>query len=224
MLEHVAAEHGVRRQSRPGTGRRGRPPGPSAADETRAQILDAAEEVFATKGYEAATVADIAQASGKSKGSFYFHFPSKQAIFLMLLESQAERLARRLEEAVAAEPAALARAEAALRVTLETFGRHRRLDKILLVDVADVGGPVGTQLQGVRERFAAIIRRYIEQAVAGGELAVPPAFDSGVAAAVWLGALSEVIVRWLYSGQPRRLSDALPTLRHILLGSLDGGP
>ncbi len=52
---------------------------------TRNQLLDAALSSFAARGYAAASVDDICQAAGVSKGAFYHHFASKQALFLALL-------------------------------------------------------------------------------------------------------------------------------------------
>ena len=55
-------------------------------EETRSRILQAAEECFAQYGYDATGVAEICQRAGLSKGALYHHFPSKQAIFLELLD------------------------------------------------------------------------------------------------------------------------------------------
>jgi AcrR family transcriptional regulator len=54
------------------------------AEETRSRILDAAGELFAEHGYDATSVADICAHAGVTKGAFYHHFESKQAIFLEL--------------------------------------------------------------------------------------------------------------------------------------------
>jgi len=53
-------------------------------EETRAHILDAAGELFAERGYDATSVADICAQAGVTKGAFYHHFASKQAVFLEL--------------------------------------------------------------------------------------------------------------------------------------------
>jgi AcrR family transcriptional regulator len=53
--------------------------------ETEERILNAAAECFARRGYDATGVADLCETAGVSKGAFYHHFPSKQAIFMALL-------------------------------------------------------------------------------------------------------------------------------------------
>lgn len=55
--------------------------------ETRENILAAALQAFAQNGYDATSVAQVCQAAGVSKGAFYHHFPSKQALFIQLLET-----------------------------------------------------------------------------------------------------------------------------------------
>ncbi len=56
------------------------------SDKTRNHILESAQRLFSLNGYDATGVAEICQAAGVSKGAFYHHFPSKQAVFLQLLE------------------------------------------------------------------------------------------------------------------------------------------
>lgn len=56
------------------------------SEETRRGIMDAAVQIFSRAGYEAASVNDICQSAGVSKGAFYHHFPSKQQLFLAIIE------------------------------------------------------------------------------------------------------------------------------------------
>jgi AcrR family transcriptional regulator len=55
------------------------------SEETRGRILDAAVRKFAVAGYDAASVDDICNEAGVSKGAFYHHFPTKQSVFLALM-------------------------------------------------------------------------------------------------------------------------------------------
>ena len=64
--------------------------------ERREAILDAALQVFARRGYHAASIDDIAQAAGVSKALIYEHFESKHQLHLSLLDSQVNEILERL--------------------------------------------------------------------------------------------------------------------------------
>ncbi|MHB8376154.1 MAG: TetR/AcrR family transcriptional regulator [Dehalococcoidia bacterium] len=52
---------------------------------TRARLIDGALKLFSTRGYDHATIDDISQEVGYSKGAYYFHFSTKEDILLDLL-------------------------------------------------------------------------------------------------------------------------------------------
>ena len=56
------------------------------SEETRARIMESAIKSFSTRGYNKASVDDICAGAAISKGAFYHHFESKQALFLALLD------------------------------------------------------------------------------------------------------------------------------------------
>lgn len=74
----------------------------------RDEILDAAERIFAEKGYHEAGIADIAQLLGIGHGTFYRYFKNKQDIAASVLERVIERIG---EAALVEDPEASASAE-----------------------------------------------------------------------------------------------------------------
>ncbi len=56
------------------------------AEQTKQLIAAKAKELFIKKGYHKASMEDIRSHSGMSKGSIYYHFKSKEALFLYILE------------------------------------------------------------------------------------------------------------------------------------------
>lgn len=183
---------------------------------TRERILDAAVNVFSRKGYHETKVDDIVEASDTSKGSVYFYFPGKQQIFLALVDKFADVLQRRIIEAVADEQDGVQRVNLALEVCLETFAQYRGLAKIFLVQAVGLGQVFEEKRLEIHDRFAGVIRAYLDQAVAAGDIAP---IDTEVVAYAWMGAINEVVIRWVYTGQPEAERLLVP-LRTMLLRSV----
>jgi AcrR family transcriptional regulator len=66
--------------------------------QTRALILERAAAVFDRQGFAASTLSDLVANSGLTRGAFYFHFESKDALAAAIAEAQAERWRAQLAE------------------------------------------------------------------------------------------------------------------------------
>jgi AcrR family transcriptional regulator len=66
-------------------------------DRTKEKIIKVSAKLFAQKGYDAVGVAEICSTADISKGSFYYHFESKEILFLMLLENWLQSVDQKLE-------------------------------------------------------------------------------------------------------------------------------
>ena len=64
------------------------------------EILDAAEQLFTVKGYEAATVNDILSAVNIAKGTFYYYFKSKEDVLDALVERRINMGVKMAEEII----------------------------------------------------------------------------------------------------------------------------
>lgn len=146
--------------------------------QTRQRLIDAATRVFARRGYQQATLEDIAKEAGFTIGAVYSNFSGKQELFLALADREVEqRVAEIRAVADAAERGDQAGAEAAEQFreflerdpdwpllfyefwsfgvrnpkTQEEFGKRRQAVRDALADMLE---RVATQL-GVRLRFPA---------------------------------------------------------------------
>ncbi len=180
----------------------------------RERILDAAASLFARRGYYNANVDEIIQQSGTSKGSFYFHFPSKEQMALGLVDQLSEKLVRRLERTIQAESDPLKRIPLAIDAVLLTFSKQRKLAQILLVNIVGQGRSMDRKFLPIRDKFAGLIKKELDSAVEVG--AIRPV-DTNLLSRLWLGALSEVILRWLLQEKPEPLMDRAPEVRDLLM-------
>jgi len=189
---------------------------PQPVQNTREKILEAAIQVFARSGYHDTRIDDIVGAASTSKGAFYFYFPSKEHIFLALIDQFARMLAQETTKAIAKESEGIRRVDVALTSCVEIFGRYRPLAKIFLVQAAGLGLAFEQKRLEVLSQFAQIIKGYLDQAVAEGDI---PPLDTEIAAMAWIGAINEVIIRWVLTGEPEP-ERTLPSLRMLLLRSI----
>lgn len=67
------------------------------SEETRTRILESAIKLFSTRGFNNASVDDICEEAKISKGAFYHHFESKQALFLALLDGWLQSIDNAIE-------------------------------------------------------------------------------------------------------------------------------
>lgn len=155
------------------------------AAERRAQILDAALQCFSEKSYHTATMDDLVRASGLSKGSLYWHFRSKEEVFLALFEDFAEAFFADWDELLAGGGSALEVMRVVVVRSIERLGEDGRLTGVWSEFLS----------HGLaRERFADLYRRVrdkmratLERDIGAGRMRDLPV--EGIAAA--LTAVSE---------------------------------
>jgi AcrR family transcriptional regulator len=68
--------------------------------ETQARLLDSAEKIFVRDGFEGAQLDEIAAYAGRSKGSVYTHFKSKEDLFLALFEHRTKGYVEQIADSI----------------------------------------------------------------------------------------------------------------------------
>ncbi|WP_433252737.1 TetR/AcrR family transcriptional regulator [Streptosporangium sp. CA-135522] len=180
----------------PGTGAAAKSPGTGAAAkkgdgrraETRLRLFTAAVEVIAEQGYTAATVDAIAERAGVAKGTVFYNFGSKEALFAALLEHGIERLAAALDEADTERSAALDTAgtgrlpaldalDAVVMAQLRFFEEYGAFARVLLAEMwrtawQDAVARLREQALGV---YAGVLRRAVAEGLIREDLDVDTA-------------------------------------------------
>lgn len=190
-------------------------------EETRRKILESAAQVFSEKGFYGAVVDDIVKASGTSKGAVYFYFESKEQIFLSLVEDFVGRIARDIQVAVHRSRGLVAQVEATVATLVRSFQAHRALAKLVLIDWLMAGPEFQGKRIALKAMLAEVLRGYLDRAVQDAK--IPPQ-DTEIAAYVWIGAISEVVIRWLHTGKPNPLEEVIAPLTRLLLSSVGFSP
>ncbi|MHA6625657.1 TetR/AcrR family transcriptional regulator [Pseudonocardia sichuanensis] len=158
--------------------RRGRPPRREGPD-TRTRLLDAALELFATQGFAATTVRQIAEAVGVRDPAIYAHFAGKQALYDALLAEMGpvslQALDVDVEELAAATPHDAVPGLVDRLLTAWAQPRALLFTSVLLREGAGEQGPRGMVelIEEALTRLAPPLARWQESGLVRGDLAVP---------------------------------------------------
>ncbi|MQY07023.1 TetR/AcrR family transcriptional regulator [Actinomadura macrotermitis] len=191
---------------------------------TRERLFAAAIELIAERGFAATTVDQIAERAGVAKGTVYYNFGSKAAMFAALLEYGVDRFAVTLREAAdGLEP--LAALEAVVGAELAFIGAHEPFARLLIAETWRSGGDWQRAARLIRERAIAVLADVLRAAVDAGTLRAD--LDVATAASAVFGMVLTVALDWRALQPDRPMSDVHATLMDLLRGRLTteaGGP
>ncbi len=149
----------------------------------RAEIMAAAKEVFARKGFHATTIADIAKQAGLAYGSIYWYFDSKDELFHALMAVEEGALRAHVAAALAGLDGPGASAEnatgeapfrAAVQATFEFFEADKATVKLLFRDAYALGDRFEKHLGGIYERFIDDIETFVVASQESGQVVPAP--------------------------------------------------
>jgi AcrR family transcriptional regulator len=137
---------------------------------TRQKVLDAARQLFAERGYEPATIRDIAKGAGMSTGAVFANFQDKAELFEAVLATDMVKLAETMKAAAAAEGSTRARLLAALGA-----GYHGSLEQLPLVQAVIARSwfqPVAAEMRtrDAIKPLLAVVTDALQAGVGEGEL------------------------------------------------------
>lgn len=99
--------------------------------QTARELLEAARTVLAAKGYHGTKIVDIARHAGVGVGTFYLYYPTKEAIFVELVEDSVRRLKTQMDAAREVGDDPVARSRAATETFFRFAQQNRELFRIV---------------------------------------------------------------------------------------------
>jgi AcrR family transcriptional regulator len=148
------------------------------------QILEAAARVFRQKGYDRATLRDIANEAGLLPGSLYYHIRSKEDLLRQVVEQPIRELYGQLEDLVVAEAPAADKLARALAMHLRAFDTHYPSLFVYLQNLLQVDA-MRRPLHKQAKRYEECWQQLLVQGIQRGEF--PPDLDVKIAVFAILG-------------------------------------
>ncbi len=154
--------------------------------ERKLQLLDAAETLFATRGFGPTRIADICEAAGVAKGLFYWYFETKDALFAELVRAVRQRLRRAQAAAMDEDADPVTRVRQGAVASVRFMAEH--MEFFALVEGQRSAADVTAVLVESAEIYTADVERLIREAQQTGLL--PDDTDPRLAAVGVLGTVS----------------------------------
>jgi AcrR family transcriptional regulator len=196
---------------------------PKPPNDTRGDILRAALNRFAEKGYAGTSVQEIVDAASVTKPSLYYHFKNKADLYVALLDWAFDERYRLMEEAVAKGGALAAQLTEICAASFEFIRKNPELMRLAFATTFASRGevPAGARCFQRGKRMFDYLPGLIEQAVARGELRSH--FESQEMALGFVGMMNFHVMVFLIGAENplnRRAAERIVEL--FLQGAQDG--
>ncbi len=187
------------------------------SEETRKRILDAALRTFRERGFDAATMREVAARAGVALGAAYYYFDSKDAIVMAFYEQAQQEMAPSLDRMLARCRTFEERLRGIVVQKIEYFSPNRALVGALSahIDPEHPLSPFSKATAPIRDRDVS----FFERAVAESKLRLPSSILPYLPRLLWLYQMG-ILLFWVYDRSPRQQRTQVlfdKTLRLMLL-------
>ena len=187
------------------------------SEATRARILECALAIFRERGFENATMREIAKAAGVAVGAAYYYFDSKDAIVMAFYQRAQEEMAASLDSILSEAKTLEARLRGPIEYKFEYFLPNRALLGALSghVDPAHALSPFSKETAAIREQDIAFFQR----AIGDSKVKLPSNIAPYLARLLWLYQMG-LLLFWVYDHSSRQTRTQIlfdKTLKMILI-------
>lgn len=176
------------------------------------RILSEATRLFAERGYAGTSIRALVEAAGCTKPALYYHFQSKEGLFLACIRAQTDRFTALIEQGDQTPGSPRVRMMAGMRVFLDYVrSQSAGIRLIWRAEMQPETGQPAFDFDSVRTRHAALVKERLAEAQAAGEIREDVDLDDATHALV--GMIDQRLDVWARGGElPRDLPERLLTL------------
>jgi len=174
--------------------------GQEKVEARKLKILDAAAKVFAEKGFQEATVSEIANAAGTSEATIYDYFATKEGLLFSIPIGPVQQLRETAEFHLKLIKGAVNKIRAFLYLQLLFYRNNPDFASVLMLILKQNRRFLDTQAHKMIREFLKIFDQVIKEGTESGELRSD--IDPYLLRSAGLGAIEHVTTNWLMLGQP----------------------
>ena len=173
-------------------------------EQRRETIMRAGERTFGTRGYNGTSVADVLEAAGIARGTFYLYFDGKVALFQALVD---RFIARVMGEVRRVDPSdreeAIGQIQENIRRVVDLLLNHRWLTSLALRDAVGLDKITEEKLKRLHEFLQVMVAGALRN---GAEMGLIRPVNEEVVGPALIGAIKEVMLQHVARG-PRVAAD-----------------
>jgi AcrR family transcriptional regulator len=125
-------------------------------------VLDAAARCFCQRGYDAASMRDIAKDAGMKAGSLYYHFPSKSELLVAVHEEGIRKISTEVNKAIDFSGTAREHLQAAMIAHLESLLGGGDYGQVVIRELPELNAEQRKRLIALRDEYENIFKQLVD--------------------------------------------------------------
>lgn len=139
-------------------------------NETRTEIIDAAMELFANKGYHETTMSDVVEASNTSKGTVYYYFDNKQELFETMINDVISRLYNSFERIAEKDCSVREKLKKMIEVHANFYKKNYKLAFSIFMEGKKIDADCKEEIWRWHKKFNSLVENVMKDGVEEGLL------------------------------------------------------
>ncbi|MCR6544388.1 TetR/AcrR family transcriptional regulator [Dehalobacterium formicoaceticum] len=183
-------------------------------------IIKAAREIFAEKGYQGTSMKALAQKAKIATGTVYLYFSNKEVLMSSIVDEMFRELLTIIKNEREKYCDGFDKLQASMDACFRVFMKEKTMARIFLVQVPGVNSTFQKKLHQIENELVLWTQKDLEELKAEGRL---PEKDTLVSALAFVGSFRQVLFHYLMEGEPQDLETAYIDLKKYNLRGLGHG-